>query len=94
MTPADELLDATVRHQVGLLRYSNATVSKVLALLARVEADVVRQIRLLDVDSLDRQRLEAQLTVIRQTYRQGYDQLTGVIAADMADLAEYEAQFV
>lgn len=93
-TPADELLDDTVRHQVGLLRYSNATVSKVLALLSRVEADVVRQIRLLDVDSLDRARLERQLTAIRATYRQGYDQLTGVISADMDDLAAYEAQFV
>jgi len=93
MSPADELLDRTVRHQVGLLRYSNATVQKAVTLLARVEADVLAQLRSLDPQSYTFSRLETQLASVRQVQRQGYDQLAGLVSAEMDDLAAYEATF-
>lgn len=90
---ADELLDRTVRHQVGLLRYSNATVSKILALLQRTESNILAQIREIEPESYTAGRLERQLAAIRETMRQGYDQLAGQVSADMDDLAAYEATF-
>jgi len=93
MTPAEELRDLTISHQIGLFRLSNATVRKMLGLLARTEADIVRQLRLVDPDSRVGQRLDRQLAVVSRMYREAYDELTGVLVADMDDLAVYEAQF-
>lgn len=93
MTPAEEFRDLTISHQIGLLRLSNATVRKMLGLLARTEADIVRQLRLVDPESRVGQRLDRQLAVVSRMYREAYDDLAGVLIADMDDLAVYEAQF-
>jgi SPP1 gp7 family putative phage head morphogenesis protein len=93
MTAANDLRDQTVSHQIGLLRLSNATVAKMLALLARTEADIVRQLRLVDPDSVIGRRLDAQIATVSRMYREAYDELTGTLVSDLADLAEYEAQY-
>jgi len=93
MSKADDLLDATVRHQIGILRLSNATSAKMLALLARVEADVLAQLRALDMDGITARRLDRQLEAVRLLYRQEYDRLNGILQADLDDLADYEAGF-
>lgn len=94
MTPAEELRDKTVAHQIGLLRVSNGTVRRMLGVLVRTEADIVQQLRALDPDEPVRRRLNEQLEAVRQLYREAYATLYEDFRGELADLAEYEARFI
>jgi SPP1 gp7 family putative phage head morphogenesis protein len=94
MSVNDTLLDQVARHQHGLMRVSAATVRKVLAQLARVEADLLAQLRADDLTEFSQSRLERQLTAIQTMHRQEYASVTGMLSADLDALAVYEAEFI
>jgi hypothetical protein len=45
LTVNEVLLDKSIEHQIGVLRFSTATIRKVLALLGRTDPDIVRLIQ-------------------------------------------------
>lgn len=93
----DLLLDATVRHQVYLQRYSTATVNKIIALLNRTDADLVAQILKRDptatTGTWSRKRLDVLLTEVRKINRDLYAQVERATRREMRALASYEAGF-
>lgn len=93
----ETLLDAAVSHQIGLQRYSTATVRKIIALLNRVDARLVEQIIKNDPSevssSWSQRRLEKLLDAVRTVIVEAYGVATGELSKDVKALAAYEAEF-
>lgn len=97
MAANDDLLDLAVRHQVSLQRYSNSTVRKIVALLNRVDADLMVQIQRYDPGvvsgSWSQKRLEKLLEAIRVVNRDAYNQVGKELTKELKDLAAYEGVY-
>src|SRR5215216_6572417 len=94
-TVNDKLLDSAIEHQIGLLRYSSATVRKIIALLNRTDPDIVRQIqdRGGDVESVTDARLGQILAAVRDINRSCYEAVARALEGELIELAHYEAEF-
>lgn len=86
------LYDLSVSHQIGLQRLSTATVRKVLALVDRVERDVLTRLSE-NQTRIAASRLERQLASLQRVFAAGYEELTRRVGADAAELATYEAEY-
>lgn len=98
MTPNERLHDLDVAHQIGLGRYSAATVRKIVALLDRTETDILKQIEAASWDDVSRAsakvaRLEKLLEGIRKTQAEAYVVVGKTLRADLVELAGYEGEF-
>src|SRR5215207_5040514 len=91
----ESLLDRATEHQIGLLRYSSATVRKIIALLNRTDADLVRQIqeRVGDIETVTDDRLAQLLAIIREINRQAYNAVLKALEGELIELAHYESDF-
>lgn len=95
-TVNDLLMDSAIRHQIGLQRYSTATVRKILRLLNRVDADIVRMLneRLPGATTeFGRKRLETLLASLRKMIQEGYAELHPTLQDEMMELAQYEVEY-
>lgn len=96
-TASEELLDASVRHQVYLQRYSTATVRKIIALLNAVDDDLVDKIKKYDptavTGSYSRKRLEKLLEAVWAINKDAYARVKTTLDGELKDLAAYEAGF-
>ena len=97
MTVNDDLLDLAVRHQVGLQRYSTATTRKLIALLNRVDADIVAQMQRFDPEAVtgawSAKRIERLLEAVRLVNRDAYNRVNKELTADLKALASYEGVY-
>ena len=70
-----ELYDATVRHSIDLVRYSNGVVRRIIALLNRVDIDLAEQVaramERLPASAFTVARLDAVLKDVRNPERRG-----------------------
>jgi len=92
-----EIVDASIRHQIDLVKYSNGVVRKIIALLNRVDPDLVAQLtaaleRLAPQD-FTVQRLDALLKDVRQLNEQAYRQVRGELEGELQDLVSTEIGF-
>lgn len=95
MAVNDDILDAMLRHEVGLRRYSTATLYKVIALLNRIDARLTAEILKRDPGSgpfTDR-RLQLLLDAIHTLMTEAYNNVTGTFDDEAKALALYEAQY-
>lgn len=94
-TANEEILDAMVRHQIGLQRISTGVVHKIIKLLNRVDADIVGQIAGFEPGrgEWSKKRLEMILEKIREINQDAYNRVRPVLVRELVDLAEYEAEF-
>ena len=92
-SPNEALHSAGVKHQIGLLRLSEATIRKMIALLAGVEADLIERLFRLDPENAGANRLQAILEEVRTLQREGYRTLSTTLMQEMEALAVYEAGF-
>jgi SPP1 gp7 family putative phage head morphogenesis protein len=88
-----ELFDAQVRHLIGLQRYGAGEIRQMLALLAKVEEDILAKLVKTEVQGLSRTRLEKLLDAIRELHADGYAVMTDKLREAMGELAEYEAAY-
>jgi SPP1 gp7 family putative phage head morphogenesis protein len=94
MATANEILmDASVRHQIGLQRLSTATVRKILALLARVEEDIVSRMLRTSDGTVSQLRLQKMLEAIREINAEGYAKIRSETTTELRALASYEADY-
>lgn len=93
MNAAEVILDQFAAHQVNLQGLSNGIVKRIVGLLADAEADVVNQLSGLDLETLGAQRLQSLLGALRETNAQAARIIEGALAAEMTDLAAYEAAY-
>lgn len=97
MSVNDDLYDASVRHQVYLLRLSTATVNKLIRLLNAVDTDLVAQITKYDPTEVSgtysERRLKRMLEAIREINRDAYNIVNRELTSDLLALGSYEASF-
>lgn len=96
MSLNDRIFDAEVSHAVGLQRYSNGVVNRVLALLNRSDADLVARLS----NALERAptsfnaaRLEKLLESVRNLNGKTYERIGTELEKELRDLVAYEAEF-
>jgi hypothetical protein len=95
MLTVNELLhDKAIEHAIGLVRYSSATVRRIIALLNRTDPDIVAQIqaRVGDINNVTDDRLAALLAAIRDLNRRAYEAVSKALEGDLIELAHYEAE--
>lgn len=98
MPTANEILfDESIAHQIDLQGYSNGVVRKMLALLNRVDADLMQQITValekLPPSQFNIERLEALLTSVRALNSKAYADVSAELQTEIKDLIEYEAGY-
>lgn len=95
-TVNEELLDAVIRHQIFLLRYSGAVRNRIAAILNKTEAELAMRIRdqLRNSEgvttSVEWKRLEALLAALEGIRRKGWKEATAYLLEEMTELAYQE----
>jgi SPP1 gp7 family putative phage head morphogenesis protein len=95
MSVNDEILDASIAHQVDLQFYSNGVVNRMLAIINRADADLFSQLQ----NAIDRlpasgfsvERLEFVLGSLRLLNSQIYAKVSTELNNELQALVEYEA---
>lgn len=91
MPQADDFLNASVLRQIRMQRVAGETVRKVLVLLARVETDIIRQLRELPPEAFRAQRLNALLDNVQKMHERAYAGITEGLLDDFDNIAAAEA---
>jgi SPP1 gp7 family putative phage head morphogenesis protein len=91
-----ELLDANLRHQIGVMRFSNGMVSRMVGLMNKADGHLFAEL----ASAIERgksaaaiARLDAMLQSVRDLNARVYQQVESGIKTDVRDLAEYEIDF-
>ena len=94
-TANEEALDASVRHQIGILRYSSSVVKKVVSLLNRVDERLVGELAKRGVgdESFTKRRMELLLDAVRSIIAEAYGRATTTLNDELKGLAGYERDF-
>jgi len=95
-TANEALLDANIAHAIGLERYSLHVQRKIIALLNRVDADLVDQIRKNDAalkTGYSADRLKAMLDTIRTINANAYRAIKSELNGEVRALGLYAAEF-
>ena len=94
-TANESLLDEALRHEVGLRRFSNATVRKIIALLNRIDSRLVSEMTGRQVGSagFTERRLNLLLDRVREILSEGYAVTLRDLETELRDLAGYEGEF-
>lgn len=89
----DKILDAEVSHQIGLIRYGNGIVNKIIALLKRTDSDLYAQL----IKQLERlpqspsvERIDEQLKAIRKINEKAYQSVADELDVSLSELTAYE----
>ena len=98
----ERILDAEIRHAIGLLRFREGAVDRVVAQLERVERDLAKQLRerLLrieergfDLGPRTTQRLRTLQATVREILHQGYLDAGDQLRAELFGIANEEVDF-
>lgn len=93
----DRLRDSELSHQIGLQRYGNGVVRRIIAILNRADADLFTQLTValerLPAASFTVDRLEQLLGSVRFLNAQAYQMVGRELTDEMRRLTEYEAGF-
>lgn len=96
MSVNDDILDAQISHQIGLLRYSNSVLNKIIALLNRVDDDLIDQISKFDAlvaAGLSQSRLKKMLDALRVVNKKAHGDIRLALRNEIRALGIYEAEF-
>lgn len=97
VTANESLLDQSISHQIGLYRFSTATIRKIIALLNRADDDIVKQIMKYDPTEVkgeaSRKRLQKLLDAVRDVNAEAYASLTKQLDDELKGLAGYEGEY-
>lgn len=95
-TANEKILDGEIAHSVGLVRYSNSVVRKIIAILNRTDADLFAKL----TDQLERlpqgasvARIDEQLKSIREMNAKAYQAVKDELDIELAALAAYELDY-
>jgi hypothetical protein len=97
-----DLLDRTLRHEIGLRRVASTTVRKIIAALNTAELELERKIRTrlgwiadrgFDASDYTLRRLEANLVEVRKVLTEAYAVAGRALRTELYSVAEYEVGF-
>ena len=96
-TANEEILDATIAHSVGVEKYSNDTVRKILAALMRSNERLALELQAAILKApktrFNIERLESLLFSVNQTLKESFYSSDKQLQLDLKDFADYEASF-
>jgi len=96
-TVNEKLLDHSIQHNIDSIRYSNGVVRRMIALLGRVEPDLIVKIAAalerLPKESFTVQRLDNLLNGVRELNAEAYKSLLVAMESELHDLVIYEAEY-
>jgi SPP1 gp7 family putative phage head morphogenesis protein len=95
-TANEALLDAETAHAIGMQRYANGVVRRMIALLNRIDADLFIELtKQLEKapDSFSVRRIDALLKSVRQLNEEAYRQLELELNDELKDLVKYEGGY-
>lgn len=96
-TANEEILDATISHSVGVEKYSNDTVRKILAALMRSNERLALELQAAIMKApktrFNIERLESLLFSVNQTLKESFYASDKQLQLDLKDFADYEASF-
>lgn len=92
----DTLVDLYMQRAIDLIRLEAGTRNKVLALLAKLESDLVGQLSVVDPSGtplpyLQQQRLNALLVSVRSAIQAAYRPINALMASETRNIADTEA---
>lgn len=98
MTTANERLrDEGIKHAIDLDKYSNHVVHRIIAILNKIDADLVHQItealERLPVESFTVERLESLLKSVRTLNTQAFAAVNKELTKELKEFARYEAGY-
>lgn len=96
MNVNDKLLDAEISHQIGLIRYGNGIVNKIIALLKRTDADLYAKLivaleKLPDNASV--KRIDEQLQAVKIITDKAYLSVEKQLDISLVALSNYELNY-
>lgn len=96
-TANEELLDRSIRHSIGLQRYSSGVVKQIIGLLNTVDDDLVAQILKYDPTavsgSYSKARLDKLLEAVRAVNVEAYASVKSAMKTELTGLGAHEADF-
>lgn len=96
MSVNDDIHDAQISHQVGLLRYSNSVINRIISLLKNADDDFVEQISKFDAlvaVGVSHSRLTKMLKALWQLNKHVHGEIRSALRNEMRALGIYEAEF-
>lgn len=94
----DELRDDAVRHSVYVTRYTTRVVKQMLKLIDRVDADIIRRLRAVNLPGArtpyQRRRLEKLLAELRAINTVGYTAMFQALRTELRKVSAYELDFL
>lgn len=94
MNLSDKLADSAVTRQIRLQRYSAGLRNRVISLLEDAATDIIAKLSgAKELTTFSRDRLTKQLSDIRQLIDKYYQDITGLTAVELQDLARIEAEW-
>ncbi|URA07125.1 minor head protein [Xanthomonas phage Mallos] len=92
-TANEELLDATIRHQIKLLRFSQGQAQAASDLLAASDAELVAMLQSADLTEASEARLKALLADVRRLREGVAAKINDKLSSDMEGLAHTESEW-
>lgn len=95
-TANEDLLDATLRHQIGLRRVAGGEVKNILSILDRADKDLNKQLKLRlrrGLDNFTTKRMQALLGDIRELRREAFKQMRTKSRDGLLELSKAEQEF-
>lgn len=92
-TMNEKLLDAAIRHQVQLLRYSKGEATRAASLLKQSDAEIVAKLKAGLETATSEARLKSMLVEIRRMREAVAEQIKGQIKGDALELAQNEVDW-
>ncbi|WGH15471.1 putative morphogenesis protein [Pseudomonas phage PA_LZ02] len=92
-TANEEILDATVRHQIKLLRFSQGEANMAASLLAESDAELMALIQAGNLTEAGEARLRALLADVRRLRSAVAERIQSELEGDMEELAATEAEW-
>lgn len=98
----ERMLDASISHQIGLMRFREGLADRTVAQIIRVEADLRKQLRErlskieergFDLGPRTTLRLQTLTAAVREILARGYHDAGLTLKAELRDLAKYEVDF-
>ena len=89
----EEIQDRQIRHSIFLERYKTQTVFKLIALLNRVDDDIIGQIARRNLTEITEERLNGLLANLRTLNAQAYAAVEDELKAELQEFAKYEASW-
>lgn len=94
MNLSDKLADSAVTRQIRLQRYSAGLRNRVISLLEDTATDIIAKLSgAKELTTFSRDRLQKQLSDIRQLIDKYYQDIGALTAAELQDLARIEAEW-